>query len=124
MACALVVDDEESVRHMLRRLLEGADFRVFEASNGNEALRVLDEDNVDLIIIDIIMPEKDGIETILEIRRRSPDLPIIAISGDSHAPNIDYLESARKLGANYTLRKPFSGADILNIIDEIGAKSG
>lgn len=124
MACALVVDDEESVRHMLRRLLEGADFRVCEASNGNEALRVLDEGMVDLIIIDIIMPEMDGIETILEVRRRSPDLPIIAISGDSHVPNIDYLESARKLGANYTLRKPFSVAEILSIIDEIGAKPG
>ena len=124
MACALVVDDEESVRHMLRRLLEGADFRVFEASNGKEALRVLDERMVDLIIIDIIMPEMDGIETIMEVRRRSPDLPIIAISGGSQAAKIDYLESARKLGANYTLRKPFSVAEILSIIDEIGAKSG
>lgn len=124
MACVLVVDDEESVRHMLRRLLEGADFQVREAGNGNEALRVLDEGMVDLIIIDIIMPEKDGIETIIEIRRRRPDLPIVAISGGSQAPKMDYLETARKLGANYTLRKPFSGAEILSIIDEIGAKSG
>ena len=119
----LVVDDEKTIRYILRQMLEKIGYRVFEASNGHEALRILDEHNADLIIIDILMPEKDGIETIIEIRRRSPDLPIIAISGGGGPRNISYLELARKFGADYIMPKPFSVVEVLNVVKKALGKA-
>lgn len=123
MSSVLVVDDEKSLRRMLRQLLEGAGWLVFEACDGNEALRILDEHGADLVIVDIIMPGMDGIETIMAIRRRSPDLAIIAMSGGGAAHKIDYLETARKLGANYILRKPFTVEEVLTLTNEIRGTS-
>ena len=123
IASVLVVDDEKSVRYMLRQVLERTGYRVFEASNGHEALRVLDEHNADLLIIDIIMPKKDGIETVIEIRRRSPDLPIVAISGGGGPPNLSYLDIARKFGADHILRKPFSVVELLNVVNKALGKA-
>ena len=106
MARILVVDDERIIRFTLRQMLEKAGHEIFEAANGLEALKSIDELGVDLVITDIIMPEKEGIETIVELRRRRPDLKIIAVSGGGRTQNLDYLQIAKRFGADCTLAKP------------------
>ena len=111
MAKILVVDDEELVRQMLRHTLEYAGFEVQEAENGLEAIEKHKNNPADLIIIDIIMPEKEGIETIIEIRRAYSDIKLIAISG--FGEDSPYLMMAKHLGADFILDKPFSSDDLL-----------
>jgi YesN/AraC family two-component response regulator len=116
MATVLVVDDEELVRATLCQILEAAGHEIFEATNGNEALRVFEEHEADLVITDIIMPEKEGIETIVQLRKRKPNLKIIAISGGGRTNQMEYLKIAMKFGANDILSKPFRREQILNVV--------
>ena len=95
MANILVVDDEELVRATLRQMLESADHVVFEAANGKEALRSFENRAVDLVITDIIMPEKEGIETIIDLRKIAPNLRIVAISGGNRARDRDIQTTVR-----------------------------
>lgn len=99
----LVVDDEDDVRVTLRRMLESDGYEVLEASNGRVAMSLCRSEPVDLCMIDIFMPEQEGMETIQAIRREFPDSKIIAFSGK--APGV-YLRMARLLGAQATLEKP------------------
>ncbi len=117
MATILVIDDEEMVRATLRLALEDAGHRVLEAGNGEEGLRLLEANSIDLTITDIIMPEKEGIETIIEIRRRRPEAKIIAISGGGRSQSIDFLRIAERLGAVHSLAKPFSPQMLLQLVD-------
>ncbi len=120
MARILIIDDEPNLRSMLRRMLHQAGHQVSEAGNGAEGIDSYERDPPDLIITDIFMPEKDGIETIIALHRADPDLPIIAISGAT-----DFLGSAEKLGARHTLAKPFRGDQLLNAVSEsLSANSG
>ncbi|NIQ94592.1 MAG: response regulator [Desulfuromonadales bacterium] len=118
MARILIVDDEDLVRTTLRQALETADHEVLEAANGKEALEVLENHGLDLVIADIVMPVKEGVETIVELRQRRPDLKIIAISGGGRTGNLDYLELARKFGADKTLSKPFEIDEIRLLVNE------
>ncbi len=106
MGRILVVDDEDIIRFTLRQMLEKAGHEVFEAANGLEALKSFEELEVDLVITDIIMPVKEGIETIVELRRRQPELKIIAVSGGGRTHNLDYLQIAKRFGADGALAKP------------------
>jgi len=99
----LVVDDEDGVRSLLRHLLTDAGHEVLEAGNGKEATEKLRSEAIDLMITDLVMPEREGIETILELRRTRPDLGIIAMSG---AFGGQFLRAARLFGARATLSKP------------------
>jgi CheY-like chemotaxis protein len=117
VATILVIDDEEMVRATLRLALESVGHEVLEAGNGDDGLRLLDANDVDLTITDIIMPDKEGIETIIEIRRRQPEAKIIAISGGSRSQDIDFLRIAERLGALHTLAKPFSPQMLLQLVD-------
>jgi len=99
----LVVDDEEGVRSLLRHILTDAGHEVLEASNGKEATERLQAEDVDLMITDLVMPEREGIEIILELHRTRPDLGIIAMSG---AFGGQFLRAARLFGARATLSKP------------------
>lgn len=108
MAFVLVIDDEEMVRATLRAYLEGAGHQVQEARHGGEALPLAQRRRPDLVVTDIIMPEKEGIETILELRRLDGKLPILAISGGGRTGNLDFLGIARKFGAVEVLSKPFT----------------
>lgn len=94
-------------REMLREALEMQGYEVSEASNGEEALRMSRSGSFPLVITDILMPEKEGLETIVELRRDFPRMKIIAISGGGVAGNLNFLECAGKLGAHATLQKPF-----------------
>jgi len=124
VATILVIDDEEMVRATLRLALEAAGHRILEASNGDEGLQLLDTHEIDLTITDIIMPEKEGIETIIEIRRRQPDARIIAISGGSRSQDIDFLRIAERLGAVHSLAKPFSPQMLLELVEAAMAGAG
>ena len=99
----LIVDDEAPIRRVLRRKLEQCGYDINEAADGKEAMRAIDQQPPDLVITDIIMPEKDGIETILFLRKRCPGVKVIAISAPS---NQLYLDNARGLGAARAFEKP------------------
>ena len=91
----LVVDDYDQIRNLLRRILQGGGYEVFEASNGRQAIDWLRKNGVDLVITDLIMPEQEGLETIQFLRNERPDLKIIAMSGTDEG---QYLPVAEKLG--------------------------
>jgi CheY-like chemotaxis protein len=115
----LVVDDEEGVRQWLDKVLEQAGYAVVTAADGAEALRLCREQPADLVIIDLFMPEKEGLETIKELRQMRQDQKVIAISGGGRLVEGDYLALARNLGATRTLSKPFSAEEILHAIAEL-----
>ena len=119
MARILVIDDDEQVLDMLYEslMLEGYD--VLRASNGEEGLRLYREDPVDLIITDLIMPEKEGIETIIELRQDFPDVKIIAISGGGRVGTKDYLHMAKIFGVQRTFNKPVAREQLLDAIKEL-----
>jgi DNA-binding response OmpR family regulator len=120
MARILIIDDDDQVRKMLRLTLNAAGFDVVEAQDGNVAMKFFRQDPlVDLVITDLIMPDKEGIETIIELRRDFPQVPIIAISGGGGIDPDDYLILAKKLGAKITLEKPFSRKDIIDAVNEL-----
>src|SRR5262249_16462507 len=103
----LVIDDDVSVRLVLRRMLEQEGYEVICAEDGRQALDLLKQRRPDLVITDIVMPNCEGIETILEMRAAGLTLPIIAMSGGGRIGNADFLQMARRLGASATLTKPF-----------------
>jgi DNA-binding NtrC family response regulator len=103
----LLVDDDHSMRLALRRALDREGYQVFEAGNGHEALRQLENHAVDLVITDIIMPDSEGIELTFALRKRHPALPIIAMSGGGEWAPEPYLAIARTAGAAQVFAKPF-----------------
>ncbi|MFO8084097.1 MAG: response regulator [Desulfobacterales bacterium] len=125
MACILIIDDDEQVRKVLRLTLIAAGFDVVEAQDGKIAMKIFQKNpEVDLVITDLIMPEKEGIETIIELRRDFPEIPIIAISGGGRIDPNDYLYLAKKLGAHKTLEKPFSRKEIIDAVNELLLSQG
>jgi CheY-like chemotaxis protein len=115
MTRILIVDDEDRVRSMLKRTLEAEGYSVAEASDGNQALALLEEETFGLVIADILMPVRDGIELIILLRRKMPAVKVIAMSGRS---NDFFLEAARELGAVASLAKPFRPSDLLRSVEE------
>ena len=119
MAKVLIIDDDAQVRTMLRRTLEAAGHTTMEASNGIEGVRSFAHYPTDLVITDIYMPEKEGLETILELKRANPDLPIIAISGGAREADIDFLPVAQRMGADHALPKPVNRAELLGLVEQV-----
>ena len=119
MAQILIIDDDPQFRKTLFAILTKANYDVLQAENGNEELRVLSTNACDLVISDIFMPEKEGIETITEIRADYPDMKIIAISGGMPFSSTDFLGIAEKLGADITIQKPFEREVILQAVSEL-----
>lgn len=117
MARILIIDDDKMVLNMLRQVLEGAQHTVVEASNGEVAMRLWREYPADLIITDILMPEKDGLEVIRELRRECPTVKVIALSGGSRKIHFDALDVAKRFGALSTLEKPFELKELLATVD-------
>lgn len=114
MASILLVEDDEQLRPMLKIILQEAGHEVHEAHNGKEALEIYGVKPTDLVITDLVMPEKEGLETIIELRHTYPDVKIIAMSGGGRTGVQNYLELAKKFGANHTLAKPFSNQELLD----------
>jgi CheY-like chemotaxis protein len=119
MVSILLIDDDEQFRCMLGESLRQADYAVTEAHDGLEGIKLYREHASDLIITDLIMPEKEGLETIQEFRRVYPDVKIIAISGGSRHGSFDYLKVARAFGALHVLAKPFTRQEILAAITQV-----
>lgn len=119
MARILIVDDDELVRMTLRQILESGEHTVAEAENGNIALSVLDDFNADLVVTDLLMPEKEGFETIGELRRRWPEIRIIAMSGGGRLNGNDLLSIAKKLGAHEVLPKPFRAEQVREMVSNV-----
>jgi DNA-binding response OmpR family regulator len=110
----LVIDDDEAVRYAIRRVARDEGFTVALAANGDGGLALLESVSPALVITDLIMPEKEGLGTIRELRKRRPDLPVIAISGGGRLVGRDFLDLARKLGAQETLAKPFEPEQLVD----------
>jgi len=112
----LVVDDNASVRRSLAALLTRTGHEVIQAANGLEASRVWREVELDLVILDLFMPEKDGIETMVELRAFVPGIPIIVMSGGAYGSQMDMLSAAELLGASLTIQKPFTLEEMLEAV--------
>ena len=110
MTKILLVEDEERIRSLLKEVLESEGYEVQEVSSGKEALQSHARSPPDLILTDIVMPDTEGIEMIIKIRKSDPNVKIVAMSGG------DYLAMARKLGADCTLTKPFSNQALLDAV--------
>ena len=115
----LIIDDEEKVLNVLCSALTRAGFAVIKAFNGKEGMKLHREDPVDLIITDLIMPEKEGIETIRELTAKFPNTKIIAISGGGHIGPEHYLNMAKMFGAQRTLAKPFRRDELVRTVEEL-----
>ena len=114
----LLIDDEKAFRSVLRQVLSKAGYDVVEAANGAEGIQRFNENPADMIITDIIMPEKEGIETIIELKKAHPDVKFIAMSGGGwYGTDIDF-DMAKKLGAR-TLDKPFALQELLDVVAEL-----
>jgi DNA-binding response OmpR family regulator len=113
----LVIDDDTLLRQTMRRMLESAGHEVVEAANGRTGVEAFRTHRTDAVISDIIMPDKEGIETIREIRGLSPTVRIVAVSGGGRNHNMEFLTIAGKLGADATLAKPFRKEQLLACVE-------
>lgn len=112
----LVIDDDEIVNDMIVQLLSEATYEAEGVCDGVQGLKLLKTKPFDLIITDIVMPEKEGIETIMEIRKINKMIPIIAISGGGKIRADEYLNMAKRLGADFVFTKPFETEQMLETI--------
>lgn len=119
MAKILVFDDEPSILLMIKKMLEKAGHDVEIALNGKEGMVLFERNKPDLLITDIIMPEKEGLETIFELRRQYPDLKIIAISGGGRIGPDGYLPGAKLLGANAVFTKPLVPKEFVQAVTDL-----
>jgi CheY-like chemotaxis protein len=122
MARILVVDDDRAIRESITLLLSSVGYDVVEAADGRDGLAKISAAHFDVLIVDIFMPGMDGLETIREVRRHQPGLPIIVMSGlafrSASSSPPDFLTIATKLGAVQALYKPFRPRELLAAIDD------
>lgn len=120
MANILLIDDDDSFRASLRMALEHFGHQVTEARDGEEGLALYRDTGADLVITDILMPEKDGMEVLLALRKQQSTAKILAISGGGRfAAAKNYLRTAKALGAAKILAKPFTTDSLQAAIDEL-----
>jgi len=121
----LLIEDDNEVRAMLRLTLIHFGHTVIEARNGKEGLELFKHANADLVITDIVMPEKEGLEVLIGLRERQvPPVKIIAMSGGGRQKAADYLRLAKLMGAARILAKPFSNEVLIAMIDELLPNGG
>jgi two-component system, chemotaxis family, chemotaxis protein CheY len=114
MPSILIAEDNQIVQNVLKDLLSSIGHNVYVADDGDEALKIAAESNLDLVILDIFMPNKEGLETLRELKNISPQTKVIAMSGNCF-PN-DYLLAAKAFGAEETIRKPFSNDELIELV--------
>ena len=119
MARILVIDDDPQIRMLLRELLEREAYEVLDAFNGFEALEIFSHNTIDLVITDIVMPDMDGLEVMIRLRKTHPELKVIAISGGARIRPQSYLDLADSLGADATLTKPMDMNVVLKTVKEL-----
>lgn len=116
MASILLVEDDQQMRALLKLLLTSSGYEVHDVPNGRRAFDEYQQHRFDLVITDLVMPEIDGLEVIMELLRRDKDMRIIAISGAGEDGGKEYLRIAQKLGAQLTLSKPFTNKEFLQAV--------
>ena len=119
MSSILVVDDDTQVLDVMSEMLKLEGHHVTLAENGKQAVEQVEAEDFDLVITDLIMPEKEGLETIADIRKLRGPVPIIAISGGGRIGPTDYLETARFIGADATLAKPFGRDELITAVSDL-----
>jgi DNA-binding response OmpR family regulator len=119
MARILIIDDDDQLREMLRKMLERAGYEVLAASDGKVGIEIFNQNAVDLVITDIVMPEKEGIETILELRGHAAKVKIIAMSGGGRIGPGEYLKLAKRVGADQVFNKPIRREELLTAIETL-----
>jgi CheY-like chemotaxis protein len=123
MARILIIDDDDVLRTMLRLMLTHFGHSVIEARNGREGLELLPHADADLLITDIVMPEMEGLELLMKLRKKDPPIKVIAMSGGGRVSAVDYLHTAKMMGATKVMAKPFTNEEMMAAIDEV-LKSG
>jgi DNA-binding response OmpR family regulator len=119
MARILVLEDDRILRGALRAALEAAGYEVIEAGDGEAGLRLYREQGAALVLVDVFMPKRDGLEVIRALRSAVPQPKIIAMSGGGRIGFLDALEAAAAFGASRTFHKPFKSSDLLAAIDQL-----
>ncbi len=119
MGRILVIDDDPNLRRTMRKILEREGHAVQEAENGLTGIRIVEEEPPDLVVTDLLMPEKEGIETIVELRERFPSIGIVAVSGAGGVTDRGPLIDAELFGADAALSKPFSIEEFIAAIDRV-----
>lgn len=117
----LLIDDNVDLTSMLSLCLQADGVDVMVAADGEAGLALLKERPVDVVVTDLFMPDKDGIETIVELKKRYPNVKIVVMSGFTSIGGTDYLGVARELGAVTTLKKPFDPAELSKVVRELTA---
>ena len=112
----LIIDDDPTLRAMCKSALEQKGYRVLEAQNGSAADKVFKSQKIDIVFLDILMPDKDGLETLLDIRRNNPSIYVYAMSGGGRKGNFGYLDIARRFGADEVVKKPFLPSTLIELI--------
>lgn len=124
MAAILIVDDDPTIRAIATEFLRDGDHAIVEARDGNEALRILKAAPIDLMVLDMLMPGKDGLETIMESRQLHPDVRILAISSGGSMDANYLLAVANTLGADAVLSKPLTAARFSRAVEELLHQQG
>jgi DNA-binding response OmpR family regulator len=119
MARILIIDDDIQLLEMLKELFEINGYEVLQASDGKKGTKLFREKGADIVLTDLIMPEKEGIETIMELHRSNPELKIIAMSGGGRSGLNDHLIAAEGLGAARTFEKPIDIEELLKAVQEL-----
>ncbi len=119
MSRILIIDDDVSVRKLLRAMLEKSNYEVVEAADGEEGINQFKQYLPDLVITDLIMPGKEGLETIKDIKNIDPNSKIIAISGGGTIDPDMYLKLAKSMGASHVFPKPMDSKLMLSTIAEM-----
>ncbi|MDX1566971.1 MAG: response regulator [Longimicrobiales bacterium] len=119
MADIIIIDDEEALRSTMRKILERAGHEVREAADGDRGIELVRERVADLVITDIFMPGKEGMETIQELKEEFPDVRILAVSGGATLGASGPLMDAELFGANGSLAKPFTVESLQNAVTEV-----
>jgi YesN/AraC family two-component response regulator len=119
MKKVLIIDDEPYILLMLKKMLERAGYEVDLASNGREGMELFQKESADLVITVIIMPDREGLELIIEMKKKRPGLKIIAISGGGRISPDSYLECATHFGAEKVFQKPFRQKELISAVREL-----
>ncbi len=114
---ALIIDDEPEVRKVLAGILQSLGFRILEAGDGNQGLRIVEREAPDLVFCDLVMPDKDGLEVCREIRKKAPGVKVLAMSGAANGPQ--YLKVASMLGSGHSLQKPLRKTEIVEAVHAV-----
>ena len=115
----VIIEDDQIIRESLKEILEMNSFQVFAIDSGIDLMKKITEFRPDVLITDIIMPDKDGIEIIIEAKKTLTDIKLIAISGGGRIDSESYLNTAKYLGADATLKKPFTHEQLISVIKSL-----